>query len=127
MMLMLSSGVTAATAIPDAETARIAALRASPNGFPPPDPARVAEIAAWLAPAPHGLGRPATDRGAWDRLAALPEAAGILRGAEQALNTPPPDLPDDLYLEFTTTGNRRNYERAYGLRSQRLAALLLAE
>lgn len=144
-----SSAVTAATAIPDAgsgdrdtpawtitdqgtraitaDAARAAALRASPDGFPPPDPARVAEVAAWLAPAPHGLGRPATDRGAWNRLAALPEAAGILRDAEQALHTPPPDLPDDLYLEFTTTGNRRNYERPYGQRSQRLAALLLAE
>lgn len=144
-----AANLTAATAIPNAgfedrdtpawtitdqgmsvitaDAARIAALRASPNGFPPPDPARVAEIAAWLAPAPHGLGRPATDRGAWNRLAALPEAAGILRDAEKALHTPPPDLPDDLYLEFTTTGNRRNYEQPYGQRSQRLAALLLAE
>ncbi|HQL50301.1 MAG TPA: heparinase II/III family protein [Kiritimatiellia bacterium] len=111
----------------EAEKVRVTALRTSRNGFPPPDPARVAEIAAWLAPAPHGLGRPATDRAAWNRLAALPEAAALLRDAEKALRAPPPDLPDALYLDFTTTGNRRNYERPYGQRSQRLTALLLAE
>jgi len=111
----------------EAQKARVAALRTSRNGFPPPDTARIAQIAAWLAPAPHGLGRPATDREAWNRLAALPEAAAILRDAEKAMNAPPPDLPDALYLEFTTTGNRRNYERPYGQRSHRLTALLLAE
>ncbi|HRR32937.1 MAG TPA: heparinase II/III family protein [Kiritimatiellia bacterium] len=111
----------------EARRARIAALRTSKNGFPPPDESRVAQIAAWLAPAPHGLGRPATDREAWDRLATLPEAGPILRDAEKAMKTPPPELPDELYLEFTTNGNRRNYERPYGQRTQRITSLLLAE
>ncbi|HHU14799.1 MAG: heparinase [Kiritimatiellia bacterium] len=111
----------------EAEKMRIESLRTSRSGFPPPDPARVAQIAAWLAPAPHGLGRPATDREAWDRLTALPEAAALLREAEKIMNTPPPELPDELYLDFTNTGNRRNYERPYGQRSQRISTLLLAE
>lgn len=111
----------------EAAEARVAALRTSRNGFPPPAPVRVAEIAAWLAPAPHGLGRPASDRAAWNRLAALPESAALLRDAEKVLRAPSPELADALYLEFTTTGNRRNYERPYVQRSQRLTALLLAE
>jgi len=99
----------------------------SNRGFPPPDPARIAEIAAWLRPAPHGLGRPASDREAWGRLAALPEAAGVLRDAERLISASIPDLPDALYLEFTTSGNRRNYEKPYGQRSHQLGTLLLAE
>ena len=60
-------------------------------------------------------------------MTALPEAAALLREAEKIMNTPPPELPDELYLDFTNTGNRRNYERPYGQRSQRISTLLLAE
>lgn len=102
-------------------------LGASKRGFPPPAAERVAELASQLRPAPHGVGRPAADRGAWTRLATLPDAAGILREAERLAGQPPPELPDALYLEFTTTGNRRNYEGPYGRRSHRLNTLLLAE
>jgi hypothetical protein len=111
----------------EAENVRRERLLASSRGFPPVEPARVAEIAAWLAPAPHGLGRPASDRAAWERLAVLPEAAEIIRNAAKAMGKPLPDLPDELYLEFTTTGNRRNYERPYADRTKQLTALLLAE
>ena len=102
-------------------------LSASKRGFPPPAAERVAELASQLRSAPHGVGRPASDRAAWARLAALPEAAGILGEAERLADQPPPELPDALYLEFTTTGNRRNYEAPYGRRSHRLNTLLLAE
>ena len=113
----------------DAEAFRMRreCLLAAGDGFPPPDPARVAEIAAWLPAAPRGLGRPASDREAWGRLAALPEAAGILREAARLADKPLPELPDALYLEFTSTGNRRNYERPYSQRPSQLGTLLLAE
>jgi len=97
------------------------------RGFPAARPERVAEIAAWLRPEPHGLGRPASDREAWGRLAALPEAAGILRKAAGLTDKPLPELPDALYLEFTSTGNRSNYERPYFQRTGQLDTLLLAE
>lgn len=76
---------------------------ASSRRFPPIDNQRVAELALLLPTAPAGLGRPISDRAAWDRLATLPEAASIIKSAEALINTTPPELPDDLYLEFTKT------------------------
>jgi hypothetical protein len=113
----------------DKEASRIRreGLLTSGQGFPPPAPARIAEIAAWLQPSPHGLGRPASDRKAWSRLAALPEAEGIVRKAVSLIGKPPPELPDALYLEFSSTGNRSDYERPYFLRTDQIDTLLLAE
>lgn len=101
----------------------------TPQGprFPAVKPERIAEIAAWLSPKPQGVGRPASDRVAWDRLAALPEAEDALKSATACIDTLPPELPDELYLDFTKTGNRRNYEGPYGKCSSRVQTLLLAE
>ena len=101
--------------------------RSSRNDFPIPSSARIEEIAAMLRPVPHGMGRPAADRAAWDRLAALPEAPKVIEGAARYIDTPPPEVPDEMYLEFTKTGNRTNYQRPYGQRTGRIQALLLAE
>lgn len=113
----------------DAEAAKILReqLIHSSHGFPSSDPARVVEIAAWLPRTPQGAGRPAADREAWNRLAVLPQAAGIIKDATHRMKNPLPDLPDDLYLEFTRTGNRSHYEKPYGQRYRQLQVLLLAE
>ena len=95
--------------------------------FRTPSQERIAEIAALLPPEPHGLGRPITDRAAWDALAELKNAAGIVRAAEKYADEPPPELPDDLYLEFTKTGNRTHYQKPYGRRTRRIRALVTAE
>lgn len=92
-----------------------------------PDPARVKQIAAWLPPEPHAPGAPITNRAAWARLAALPEAKTIIRQAEKLLKAPVPELPDDLYLECSRTGNRSHYQRPYSLRVNQFQTLLLAE
>lgn len=105
----------------------VAATKPAGRAFPVLSAERIASIAAWLPEKPAGVGRPASDRAAWDRLAALPEAEGVLKGAAGYLDTPPPEVPDELYLEFTKTGNRRNYEGPYGKRTGRIQALLLAE
>lgn len=112
----------------EAVAVRIANARARGRAFPALDPARIEEIASWLPATPQGVvGRPASDRAAWGRIAALPEAAGAVRAAVPFIDAPPPELPDELYLEFTEIGNRRNYERPYGQRTGRINALLLAE
>ncbi|MDX9980408.1 MAG: hypothetical protein RBU25_10320, partial [Lentisphaeria bacterium] len=111
----------------EAATLRAANARARGRAFPDLDPARIGEIAAWLPATPQGVGRPASDRAAWGTIAAMPEAEGAVKAAEAHLDTLPPELPDELYLEFTTNGNRRNYERPYGQRTGRISALLLAE
>ena len=89
--------------------------------------ARIDEIAAWLPDEPSAPGARIGDRDAWDSLAALPSAAARIKAAEKALAEPIPGLPDELYLEFSRNGNRRNYERPYHARVSALSALLLGE
>ena len=109
------------------------AVRTSPsaarsrNEFRIPSKERVAELAAMLPPEPAGLWRPITDRAAWDPLRDCPGAGGVIRRAEQYVDTPPPDVPDELYLEFSRNGNRTNYQRPYGLCSSRISCLVVAE
>ena len=47
--------------------------------------------------------------------------------AEEALAAPIPETPDELYLEFSTNGNRSRYEKNYFLREHYLDALAIAE
>ncbi|OGV78365.1 MAG: hypothetical protein A3K19_20075 [Lentisphaerae bacterium RIFOXYB12_FULL_65_16] len=111
---------------PPAPSAQEPAAKPS-GGFTAPRPERIAEIAALLEPQAAGIGRPITDRAAWDRLAKMPEAQDVLSAAALIAAAPPPELPDELYLEFSRTGNRANYQKPYLERLDRLSALLRAE
>lgn len=91
------------------------------------DPARVAEIAAMLPDRPEGIGRPASDREAWAALAPLPSYASVVERAEPLLAQPIPEQPDDLYLEFSRTGNRTHWQDVAFERRARLTRLVLAE
>ena len=91
------------------------------------DPARIDEIAAWLPAEPAAAGARIGDRAAWDRLAALPSAAERIKAARKVLSEPIPDLPDDLYLEFSRTGNRTHYQKPYAARVEHLSGLVVAE
>jgi len=93
----------------------------------PLDPARVLEIAKMLPEAPQGLGRPASDREAWDALAETDAYQSVIRRAEGYLDEPLPEQPDELYLDFSETGNRTRWQRVAGQRRGRLAPLVLAE
>ncbi len=91
------------------------------------DSARVEEIAQMLPEHPEGLGRPVTDRDAWEQLARTAAFQQIVERAESLLDEPIPEQPDELYLEFSQTGNRTNWQRVAGIRRGRLAPLVLAE
>jgi hypothetical protein len=86
----------------------------------PLDPARVQQIATMLSDQPVGLGAPISDRAAWQGKP-LPQAA------ERYLTEPLPDQPDDLFLDFSKTGNRSRWERVAFGRRGRLAPLVFAE
>jgi len=86
----------------------------------PLDPARVQAIAEMLPDQPVGLGRPISDRAAWARLV-RPEIA------EKYVDSPLPDQPDDLFLDFSRTGNRTRWQNVAGQRRGRLAPLVFAE
>ncbi|MGE5531867.1 MAG: hypothetical protein ACM3VW_07130, partial [Bacteroidota bacterium] len=91
------------------------------------DPARVAQIAPMLPDQPTGLGRPIADRAAWDKLAKDPAVAATIKRAEGYLDSPLPEQPDDLFLDFSRTGNRTRWQTVSGQRRGRLAPLVIAE
>jgi len=92
-----------------------------------PDPARIAAIAEMLPESPVGVGRPIEDRQAWQAVAVAPGFEQIVSEAERLMGQPIPDLTDDLYLDFSRTGNRTRYQRVMGQRHARFPALVLAE
>jgi hypothetical protein len=113
-----------------APPAKPSPVKKSPAPPRPPlaiDQQRVAQIAAMLPPQSQGVGRPLSDRAAWEALAATGNYKKLLAEAESLRKTPIPELPDDLYLEFSKTGNRTNYQNAAGRRHHRLPVLVLAE
>ncbi len=95
--------------------------------FPTPEPELIASIAEMLPDKPRGIGAPASDREQWDKLAQLPEAEAIIKSAEGYIDTLPPVMEDEVYLEYTTNGNRTNYERLMSRRTGRIETLALAE
>ncbi len=103
------------------------AAAAAPARDGPPDPQRLAEVAAMLPEMSQGAGPRITDRPAWEAVAKAPGFQDVVRRAERFLNEPIPELPDDLYLDFSRTGNRDRYQRVASQRHGRLPALVLAE
>ncbi len=95
-----------------------------PSAF---ETARLDKTAAMLDAEPCGFGRPCADRKAWERLASNRSLTQIIERAEDLLKQPIHDLPDDLYLDFSRTGNRRRWERVSGRRRSRVTTLALAE
>jgi hypothetical protein len=101
-----------------------AAERRAPRGVAA---SRVAEIAAMLAPESRGAGATIADRKVWDEVARSAHFKGFVRGAERLIDEPLPDLPDDLYLDFSRTGNRDRYQKVSFDRHRRFAQMVLAE
>ena len=91
------------------------------------DAARVKEIGAELPPRPAGFGETVTNRAAWDELAEDPKFKSVIKSAEALAKRPMPDLPDDLYLDFSKTGNRVRCEKVLAARSDRMVTFTLAE
>lgn len=89
--------------------------------------ARIAEVAASLPEKPCADGAPASDRAKWGPLAETKEGKSIVAAAERLLSEPIPDTPDELYLEFSMNGNRRNYESCFSRRVSNFERLFAAE
>ena len=87
----------------------------------------VRKVAAMLSEKPAGFGRPIGDRAAWEKLAAHRSYRGALRRAEELLKRPMPESPDELYLDFSKTGNRGRWEAVAWKRRSRVGYLTIAE
>ena len=84
-------------------------------------------IAQLLPAKPTGLGRPAADRTAWKAVAKTDGYRAIVGNAAKILGSPLPDQPDDLYLDFSRTGNRNRWQRVAGRRRGRIRLFAIAE
>lgn len=87
----------------------------------------MAEIASLLMATPHGVGKPIDDRHAWDAIAQAPGFEEIVQNAERLRDEPMPELTDDLYQDFSKTGNRTRCQRVLSRRHGRVTQLALAE
>ncbi|NMC20763.1 MAG: heparinase, partial [Thermogutta sp.] len=92
-----------------------------------PSPDRVTAWKSMLPESAGGIGAPISDRGVWDRLAALAAFKGIPAQAAREAAQPLPEVTDELYLDFSKTGTRRRYEAVHSARRRRESLLVLAE
>ncbi len=105
----------------------LAASPAATNAQTKLDPERIAQIARFLPQQPGGVGPTIDDRPAWQAVARSPRFADVVPNAQRLLTQPLPELTDDLYLDFSRTGNRSRCQRVLNQRHGRLPALVLAE
>ena len=89
--------------------------------------AEAPSIASLLPAKPAGLGRPASDRAAWKALAKTAGYRDAVDGAAKILGAKLPEQSDDLYLDFSRTGNRTRWQRVAGRRRGRIRLLTIAE
>lgn len=97
----------------------------------------VVPFVAFAAPAPDaavpatlprtGLGHTISDREFWNTLAKTKEGRDILGRAGKALKTPMPGTSDELFLEYSKTGDRDRWQKVNGERRERLVVFALAE
>ena len=101
-------------------------VSAQPNRTTP-GPDEVKAMESLLAEHPAGVGKPITDRAAWEALGATKPYQAFIREAEKLLTRPLGEIPDDVYLEFSRTGKRDTWQNAENQRRRRLKPLVLAE
>jgi hypothetical protein len=88
---------------------------------------RIAHWAKHLPPQPSGVGVPISRRDVWDVFARDKDFRSVIGQAEDELKRPIAETPDELYLDFSQTGNRRRYEARLSARRHRMGILALAE
>ena len=90
--------------------------------------AEIDRIAAMLGDRPFAFGPSIEDRAAWEKLGKHKSYAGVVANAEKLLKGPMPELTEQIYLEYTQTGNRtKHYNDVRYARHGRIATLVLAE
>jgi len=67
------------------------------------------------------------NRAFWDRIGSIEQAAAMLKKACRLSMEDLPSLSDELYLDYSKTGNRRRYETECFSRRDRLLPLTVAE
>jgi hypothetical protein len=91
------------------------------------DSARIEEIASFLPAHAVGVGQPATNRNAWDKIAARPDFQNWLNVSRTSLLQPLPKMSDDLFIASARSGDRESWQGVEFPRRYRVSSLALAE
>ena len=91
------------------------------------DESHIKDIALLLSEKSSGFGSPITERNAWQKLAQKNSFTKTISEAEKLLREPIPEQGDELYLDYSRTGNRTRWQRVAGRRRGRVRTLVLAE
>ena len=91
------------------------------------DENRIETIAGQLSGKPAGFGLPIGNRGVWKKLSENDSFKKIISEAQKLLEQAIPEQPDELYLDFSRTGNRTRWQRVSGRRRSRIGTFALAE
>src|SRR5262249_6327003 len=91
------------------------------------DTNRIHEVAGWLPAHPVGFAWPITNRIEWQKLAQSPAFKKTVAEANELLTRPLTNVPDSLYLEYSTNGNRSHWQDAEFEWRRRIAKFTLAE
>jgi len=103
-------------------------MHAQQAELPKLDPARITQIASWLAPQPATHFAPSfADRAFWCPWKDRPAGQAFINQANTFACQPTPELIEEDYDEFARSGQREKYEQAFGDRMARLRAFVFAE
>jgi hypothetical protein len=91
------------------------------------DAKNIDAMTAMLSDGVFAFGPRIDDRNAWAKLDRQPEIHAMIAKAVELMSKPLPEVGDDLFLKFSRTGNRTDYEKAYFDRTERLTPLVIAE
>lgn len=92
-----------------------------------PSAARVQELAGWLTPAPIGPAASITNRAAWAALATEHDFSGAINKAAALAKKPIPEQSDELYLDYSRTGNRDHWQKVAFNRRGMVQTFVMAE
>ncbi len=85
------------------------------------------EISSFLDDKPVGPGISISDREKWDKLMTAAAFKKVVADAEKLLKEPMPPTTDDLYLDFSRTGNRTRWQDVNFTRRSRIKIFTIAE
>ena len=91
------------------------------------EPSRIAELAAMLPDTARGFGAPCSDRAAWSALVTNAFSKKVVASATRQIGKELPPWNNDLYLEYSRTGQRPAGEKMMGSRHGQIRQLVWAE
>ena len=125
IFFMVLSPVSVRGDSPSYDAARYRGYPASPKGASMED--RTAFFRELVTDDVTGFGEAVTDREFWGRIGSNPHYVSIIPAGESSLKMELPELPDDLFLDYTRTGNRYRYQSPRSRRRSILTNMVLAE